>query len=608
MRTSFTTTEESLAALAELGRLVRSGAPASGLFAAQENLLRAEGESRGAAFLPAAQLRLAYDLTPEESLLLAACAACLADGNPLPDAQQQRALLRSLGGAEGALPTLFAGGLHPVAADLLLSRAPRLPQGLRLLWCRPQKLYHSAAVLAALRTFVRALGEHPEALPAAVVLCGEPGSGRHFLYSQLAAEENGALLIADGSGVVDAQFALDTARICGALVCVDDNETARALGAAMRGECPLLLYLAQPHGEEPDTAEAASVLRREVMPLSAAARAQALRDFCPAADDETQALGLLRPTMGRLVEAAHRLRAERLCGTDPAPLTALLRESGAAALRRQAQVFGGSVRLQDLVLPAPALEQIHNLCSFARVRETVFGSWGFGEKMPTGRGLTALFYGAPGTGKTMAAAAVAGELGMELYRVDLSQLISKYIGETQKNIARVFDAARECDCILFFDEADALFSRRSESADAQDRYANAEIAYLLQRTEQVDGIVLMATNLLQNFDDAFRRRIGFMIHFPLPDAALRRQLWEKTLPPRAPQEKLDLPLLAEQLELSGAEIRSAALTAARMAAAAGEPIKMEFLVCAAHAEYRKQGRAFPAKLDLMFPTERGAAL
>ena len=197
---------------------------------------------------------------------------------------------------------------------------------------------------------------------------------------------------------------------------------------------------------------------------------------------------------------------------------------------------------------------------------------------------------------------VANELGLPLYRVDLSQLISKYIGETQKNIGRIFDAAESADCILFFDEADALFSRRTEATDAQDRYANAEIAYLLQRTEQYDGIILLATNLLQNFDEAFRRRIGFMIRFPTPDEAMREALWRGIFPEEAPLSDIDYPLLARELELTGAGIRACALNAARMAAAENGEINLERLCRAAREEYQKLGKTFPARFGQRFPT------
>lgn len=206
-----------------------------------------------------------------------------------------------------------------------------------------------------------------------------------------------------------------------------------------------------------------------------------------------------------------------------------------------------------------------------------------------------LFYGAPGTGKTMAAQVLAAELGLPLYRVDLSQLISKYIGETQKNIGQIFDEAERSECILLFDEADAIFTRRSDVSDAQDRYSNAETAYLLQRIEQYGGVCILATNLLQNFDDAFRRRISYMVHFPLPDEGLRQELWESIFPEETPLgEDLDPALLARAFELSGASIKNAALHGALLAAAEGTEVQMRHLMGSIRNEYEKQGKNFSA--------------
>ena len=193
----------------------------------------------------------------------------------------------------------------------------------------------------------------------------------------------------------------------------------------------------------------------------------------------------------------------------------------------------------------------------------------------------------------MAAQVMANELGMPLYRVDLSQLISKYIGETQKNIGRIFEEADKCDCILLFDEADAIFTKRSDVADAQDRYSNAETAYLLQRIEQYSGVSILATNLLQNFDDAFRRRISYMVHFPMPDAALRKELWESIFPKDTPVAgEVDALMLAQAFELSGASIKNAALHGALLAASEGVPVGMKHLLGGIENEYGKQGKNF----------------
>ena len=184
----------------------------------------------------------------------------------------------------------------------------------------------------------------------------------------------------------------------------------------------------------------------------------------------------------------------------------------------------------ELKLPKVQYKQLSHICDLIAAKEEVMKEWGFSNKFSYGNGISILFYGSPGTGKTMAAQVMANHLGMPLYRVDLSQLISKYIGETQKNIGRIFDEASKNECILLFDEADAIFAKRSDVADAQDRYSNAETAYLLQRIEQYAGVSILATNLLQNFDDAFRRRISYMVHFPMPDRMIREQLWNTIFP------------------------------------------------------------------------------
>lgn len=195
----------------------------------------------------------------------------------------------------------------------------------------------------------------------------------------------------------------------------------------------------------------------------------------------------------------------------------------------------------------------------------------------------------------MAAQAVANKLGMPLFRVDISQLISKYIGETQKNIGHIFDEAQKSGCILLFDEADALFAKRSEVSDAQDRYSNAETAYLLQRIEQYDGVSILATNLLQNFDEAFRRRITYMLHFPVPDEALRLELWENILPSQAlVASDIDYLALAQAFELSGAGIKNAAFHAAGCAKAKDEPIGMQHLLDGILNEFQKTGKSFSA--------------
>jgi len=248
----------------------------------------------------------------------------------------------------------------------------------------------------------------------------------------------------------------------------------------------------------------------------------------------------------------------------------------------------------DLVLPADQLAQLNELCNQARYRHVVHGAWGFERKLPLGKGINALFSGPSGTGKTMAAQVIASELQLDLYQIDLSQVISKYIGETEKNLKKVFDEADASQAILFFDEADAIFGKRSEVKDAHDRYANIEVGYLLQRMEEYEGIAILATNLRQNVDDAFVRRLRFIVEFPFPDETHRRRIWEVTFPPEAPlAEDVDLGQLARELkQLAGGNIKNVAVSAAFGAAADGRSIALVDLQRAARREYQKLGKSW----------------
>jgi hypothetical protein len=286
-------------------------------------------------------------------------------------------------------------------------------------------------------------------------------------------------------------------------------------------------------------------------------------------------------------------------GTAPEPDTADLfaaarAQSGQdlAALARRVGLRQGRA---DLVLPEEAMARLDDFCARARLRPLVHERWGFERKLATGRGLTALFAGPSGTGKTMAAAVVAGELGLDLYRIDLSQVVSKYIGETEKNLDRVFAAAESANAVLFFDEADALFGRRSEVKDAHDRFANIEIGYLLQKMDEYEGIAVLATNLRQNMDEAFIRRLQVVVEFPFPGEAERRRIWAGAFPPEAPlAPDVDFDWLAREVRLSGGKIRNIALGAAFGAARLGVPIGMGLLREAARREYEKAGQVWGA--------------
>ncbi len=245
---------------------------------------------------------------------------------------------------------------------------------------------------------------------------------------------------------------------------------------------------------------------------------------------------------------------------------------------------------EDIVLPEDAMAHLLEIRDQMACRRRVYGAWNLRHKLAGGKGLVVLFTGPPGTGKTMAAEIIAGQLGLDLYRIDLSALVSKYIGETEKNLERLFRQARNANAVLFFDEADALFGKRGEQKDAHDRYANLEVSYLLQRLENYEGMAVLASNLARNIDEAFVRRLRHIVRFPFPDAALRREIWRRSFPPELPlAPRLDLDFIAKRFELSGGSIRNASVNAAFLAAR-GECLDMRHLVRAIRREYQKMGR------------------
>ncbi|MFD0119442.1 ATP-binding protein [Streptomyces sp. NPDC058320] len=262
------------------------------------------------------------------------------------------------------------------------------------------------------------------------------------------------------------------------------------------------------------------------------------------------------------------------------------REVGPAGLAALAQLVVPCHSWGDIVAPKEVIRQLRELADQVANRSQVYEQWGFGARLGRGRGITALFAGPSGTGKTMAAEILAGHLELDLYRVDLAAVVSKYIGETEKNLRRVFDAAEGSGTLLFFDEADALFGNRTEVRDSHDRYANVEIDYLLQRMEDYTGLAVLATNRRGALDSAFLRRLRFVIDFPFPEAADRRRLWERAFPPQVQLDELKYSHLS-RLELSGGNIRTIAINAAFLAATEGAPVGMVHLVRAAAREYTK---------------------
>jgi hypothetical protein len=286
----------------------------------------------------------------------------------------------------------------------------------------------------------------------------------------------------------------------------------------------------------------------------------------------------------------HSSRGDRANGDElAAALWAACRTQARPALANLARHIDPRATWEDLVLPASKIETLRHIAVQVRQRYRVYDEWGFAARSARGLGISALFWGPSGAGKTMAAEVLANELCLDLYQIDLSSVVSKYIGETEKNLRRVFDAAEAGGAILLFDEADALFGKRSEVKDSHDRYANVEISYLLQRMEEYRGLAILTTNMKTALDAAFQRRIRFIIQFPFPDAAQRAEIWRKSFPSSTPSEGLDAAKLA-RLNVAGGHIRNIALNAAFRAADERSPVQMRHLLEAARSEYAKMER------------------
>ncbi|MBO3457564.1 ATP-binding protein [Aetokthonos hydrillicola Thurmond2011] len=275
--------------------------------------------------------------------------------------------------------------------------------------------------------------------------------------------------------------------------------------------------------------------------------------------------------------------------SEKAPINTLWKACRAQARTRLddlAQRIEPVATWDDLVLPELQHQILKQIAAHVKQRAKVYETWGFASKSASGLGISALFAGMSGTGKTMAAEVLAHQLQLDLYRIDLSSVVSKYIGETEKNLRRVFDAAEAGGAILLFDEADALFGKRSEVKDSHDRYANIEVSYLLQRMEAYRGLAILTTNLKGALDTAFLRRLRFIVQFPFPDAAQRTEIWRRIFPSDTPTEGLDMMKLG-RLNVAGGNIRNIALNAAFLAADAGEAVQMKHLLAAAQSEYSK---------------------
>jgi hypothetical protein len=381
----------------------------------------------------------------------------------------------------------------------------------------------------------------------------------------------------------------------------EDPEVAavRAAARALLSKHPgPIALLGESHWEPATWLRGRAALRVELPMIPLSARVELWRrrlDGVLPAEELTELAARFRLDEAQLraVEGSARLRASWRGDDEIAPgdVRVAARAIATPSLEGLARRIEPRYDWDDIVLTVDGLAQLRELCARARHAVTVLDRWGFGRKHARRAGLTALFAGPPGTGKTMAAEIIAANLSLALYRIDLSSVVSKYIGETEKNLERIFRAADRGDAVLLFDEADALFGKRSETRDAHDRYANVEIAYLLQRLETYDGVAVLTTNLRGNLDEAFVRRIDFALEFPLPEEAERLKIWRLALPDQAPlAEDVDLPFLARKFRLSGGHIRNITLTAAFLAADDAGVIGMKHLVRATRREYQKIGK------------------
>ncbi len=387
----------------------------------------------------------------------------------------------------------------------------------------------------------------------------------------------------------------DAGLVAGPLDLVPERGGTAAIRALAEAPCPVVLHGAR--GWDPSWSRTVPFLMEAGLPSSAERQRvwlDALDGSAPAELGDAVARLPFRLAPEQVVRAAAAARLAAGAAGRPlevGDIAAGARAQNAAGLERLARRIAPRVGWTDLVLPGGAIEQLRELAARARHRDRVLDEWGMGRTSLKGRGVTALFAGDSGTGKTMSAEVIAGALGLDLYVIDLSTVVDKYIGETEKNLDRVFTEADRVNGVLLFDEADAVFGKRSEVKDARDRYANVEVAYLLQRMELFDGMAILTTNLRANVDEAFLRRLDAIVDFAMPEVDDRRRLWARNLSAGVPTgDDIDLDFLARAFRLSGGNIRNIAVGAAFLAAEARRPLDMADLVRETGREYRKLGR------------------
>ncbi|HUQ00871.1 MAG TPA: AAA family ATPase [Kofleriaceae bacterium] len=464
----------------------------------------------------------------------------------------------------------------------------------------------------------RALGASPT---TRVLLHGQAGTGKHLLVRAIATELGRPIVRVDVTELLRAPDRMDErvarlgreAALRGAVTVLragasaDDTappaDAARVVDLVARIRGPVVItchtrpaWLVHAIPALLEVGVAAPAIRARV-----ALWQQALGEESDLVGEEAIAAVSARFALGgeAIHRAAHRVRAQAHLRNPSSPRVdmPMLTESARLMLQHRlgtvARRVSPGFEWNDLVLPEDTLDTIQEFLGFARHRARLLEEWGFEKKLPYGRGVSAIFAGPPGTGKTMVAQLVARDLGYDLYVIELSQVVNKYIGETEKNLARVFDEAERSHAVLFFDEADALFAKRTEVKSSNDRYANLEVNYLLQRMESYDGVTLLATNLEQGIDEAFKRRVRFTVQFEMPEADVRAQLWKSMFPTETPLAgDIDWDRLAKRWEMAGGYIKKAAVRAAARAIARGEGaiVTMADLELAGTLEYREMGR------------------
>ncbi len=465
---------------------------------------------------------------------------------------------------------------------------------------------------ALLFTAVRYLASAREREPVRIVVRGRTGSGRHTLLTSLAARAGRSLGVIDlalvpresGRLAHTLQVVLRRALLRGLVPCVDglelvgaeDQDTKVQIAMVLRGHPgPVALRL---------PSEAAIPLDPGYLVLDVPPRNEILRGESWAIAFEHHQIDL---PDGSELAARYRVGPgviERVCAEvsrrperpqDPAAWVRELDEAVRQHLENRLSATANRVtRLStwaDMVLPEDIIDSLLELTARVRHRKQVFERWGFDRSLTTARGITALFAGSPGTGKTMVAGVIARDLGLEMYRVDVSRITSKWIGETEKNLGNLFDAAEDGQVLLLFDEADSLFAKRTEVKSSVDRYANMEVNYLLQRLDSFEGIAILTTNFGTSIDPAFKRRLTYRVTFPFPDEEMRERLWRTMIPPQLPVHgTLDFATLSHRFRLSGGYIRNAVLRAAFLAAEEGTALTHDHLERAIRMEFREIGK------------------